>query len=324
MGRCTRRFVASLLGFALLSALLVGCGGDDEPPVHTVAILRSVAGSAGEDAFGPALAKLGFAPSQLRVLGHDTHEVYATEDAAKAAVRDWVRQGAELILALSTSAALAATDAAPHTPVLFLSSDPVGTGLVKDVRHPDGNRTGVGYRVPADRFLAIAEDAFGDLTRIGCVYAGDDPASAPPLADLRRGATALGMTLHCEQFSGPADARRAVDAALADGSQVLVVPSAAKTAATFPQLAVDFADVKVPVITTTAAEFAVVTLQPDSKEIYRQLARQAARLLRGATPSQVPVEDPGHYLLVVNERVAERIGRAIPADVLARADQVIR
>jgi putative ABC transport system substrate-binding protein len=324
MGRCARRFVASLVGVVLVGALVGGCGGDDEPKDHTVAILRTVKGSPGESTFATAMAKLGFSPEHLHVLAEQSDEVYPTESAAKAAVRTWVDQGAELILALSTSAALAATDAAPDVPVLFLSSDPLGTGLVKNVRRPDGNRTGVGYRVPSDRLLALAEDAFGDLTDVGCVYASGDPASGPPLADLARGTKALGMKLHCVPFDDPKGARTALDAAVAAGAQLVVVPSAAKTAAAFPQLAAAVGTMTVPVVTTTAADFAVLTLQPDSDEIYRQLARQASRLLKGAHASEVPVEDPGHYRLIVNLKVAERIGRPVPPAVIARADQVIR
>lgn len=324
MGPCARRWLASFLGSVLLVALLTGCSSDDQPQDHTVAILRSVAGSPGEDTFGPALVKLGFPKEHLHVLGSDPEEIHPTEDDAKAAVRGWVADGAELVLALSTTAAMAATEAAPDVPVLFLSSDPQGTGLVKDVRHPDGNRTGVGYRVPADRFLSLAEDAFGELTNIGCLSASDDPASGPPLADLRRGAAALQMQLHCATFDDPTQVRAAIDQVLATGAQLLVVPSASKTASAFPQLTRALADVPVPVVTTTAADFAVITLQPDSDAVYRQLARQAARLLRGAKPAEVPVEDPGRYRLVVNTKVAQRMGRTIPAELVDRADQVIR
>jgi ABC-type uncharacterized transport system substrate-binding protein len=58
--------------------------------------------------------------------------------------------------------------------------------------------------------------------------------------------------------------------------------------------------------------------------VYRQIGRQAVRLLGGTAVAKVPVQDPGHYLIVINEKVATRLGRTIPEDVLERADRVVR
>lgn len=318
-----RRLGALLAAAAVTAAVaLAGCAGDDEPDRHTIAILRSVPAGATEDALYAGLATAGVPRKDLRVLGADHDEVHP-DDAAEA-VRGWVRQGAELIVALSTASAIAAAEATDRVPIVFLSNDPVGTGLVRNPRHPEANSTGVGFRVPADRTLALAQDALGDLRRIGCVYAADDPATGPTLEDLERGTAALAMNLHCAAFHAPDEAVGAVETVVAAGVDAIVLLSSPTTVRAFPQIERLVTGLSVPIITTTEADFAVFTLQPDGEAVYRQLAAQAARLLEGVDVADVPVEDPGHYQLVVNLVVARRIGRTIAPEIVERADEVVR
>lgn len=307
----------------LVLAALAGCGGsDDGPGPRTIGVLRSVPGVTGEQAFLAVLARAGY--DDVTLLGAKPDEVHPTAADAAATAKRWVARGADLILALSSSGALAAAEAVPETPVLFISTDPTGTGLVQDPRRPEANRTGVSYRVPSDRTLAVAEDALGDLRRIGCIYADADVAAKPPVDDLRRGARSLGIEVECVPFHDGTDVAAAIEQLATRSVDAIVVPSSPTTSRAYPQIAAAVGGISIPVITGTAAAFAVLTLQPDSDAIYQQLGRQAVRLFRGAQVKEVPVEDPGRYLLVIDERVARRIGRTIPAEVLARADRVLR
>jgi putative ABC transport system substrate-binding protein len=208
--------------------------------------------------------------------------------------------------------------------VIFLSTDPKGTGLVTDLRRPEGMLTGSSYRVPADRVLLVAGDALGELHRIGCLYAADDPAAGPPRDDLLASADLLDIDIRCVPFHGAQDAAAAATEVLAGGIDAVVLVSSPTIVRVLPQLEPVLSLGTVPVIATSPIDLAVLTLEPDGGDVYREMGGQAARVLDGTPVAKVPVQDPGRYLLVVNAKVAARIGRTIPADVLKRADRVIR
>jgi putative ABC transport system substrate-binding protein len=317
-----RGLVAGMVAL-LATTMAVGCSGDDPPKVHTIGLLRAAPGSPAEQELFSSLRAAGFPRSQLRVLAEDRSIMHPTEADATKVVRDWRKQGVEIIFALSTTGAKVAAQAAPDIPVLFLSNDPKATGLVKDLRHPEGNLTGLSYRVPADRTLSVASDALGELHRIGCLVAIDDPAAPPARAELLAGGRSLGIAVQCASFHGADDAAAAAGEILASGVDAIVLVNSPTLVRAIPQLAPVLAASTIPVISNSPVDLAVLTLEPDGADVYRQLAGQAARLLNGAAVADVPVQDPGHYLLVINQGVARRLGRVIPPAVLKRADRVV-
>ncbi|MCU1379170.1 MAG: transporter substrate-binding protein [Acidimicrobiales bacterium] len=318
-----RRWGAALVSLAALASLLSGCG-DKAGTEHTIGILRAVPAKDREQAFFAALDQAGYDRSQLRVLGGKATEVHPDKDDAEQTAKAWVADGVELIVALSTTSAQAARAATSTVPILVLVNDPSGSGLVTDERRPTGNVTGSSYRVPSDRLLAVADDAFGDVHDVGCLYPSDDPGARPPHADLVRGARALDMTLRCASFASPVGVAGAVAELVADGVDVIYLVNASGTVRAFPELERALVGVPVPVLASTPTDFATLLLEPDGKDLYRQLGRQAARLLDGAKVSEVPVQDPGRFLLVVNLAAARRVGATIPTEILDRADQLIR
>jgi putative tryptophan/tyrosine transport system substrate-binding protein len=321
------RFGVLVVALGLVSVLMVSCSdGDDEPTSHTIGIIRTVAGSGDEQFLIDGMVDAGIDREQVQILGEDVEETHPDDADAEATVRKWVDQGAELIVALSTRSALAAVRAAPTTPVIVLSTDPAATGLVKNERHPEGFVTGASYRVPADRTLSLANDAFADddIRRIGCLEPVGDPAAPPARAALERGADALGMEIVCATFATPDDVGRAIQEVLAAGVDLIVPVNAPATAIALPQLRFLLSMTKVPVVANQPADFAVLTLTPDSHAVYSTMGRQAARILSGTAVRDVPVEDPGRFLLVVDLTVAKRIGRTVAPDILKRADRVVR
>lgn len=321
-----RRVGVLAVALVLLPVLLVSCSDDDESTPHTIAIIRTVAGSASEQFLIEGMVDAGIDTKQLRILGKDIDETHPDDADAEATVRRWVEQGAELIVALSTRSALAAMRAAPKTPVIVLSTDPAATGLVQNERRPEGFVTGSSYRVPADRTLSLANVAFADhdIRRVGCVDPVGDPAAKPARAALERGAKALGMEFVCATFATPADVGGAILELVAANVDVIVPVNAPATAIALPQLRDALSKTNLPVIANQPADFAVLTLTPDSNAVYATMGRQAARVLSGTPVREVPVEDPGRFLLVVDLRVADRIGRTVSPDVLERADRVVR
>ena len=330
------RRVVRLVAVAL--ALLVAaaaCGDADEPEDEeaqdavapaTIAFLRAVPGAAPtEPAFIAELASAGYRKGKnLTVLAEDPNEGYADAEAAKEAVRGWVEDGATLIVAFSTTGAKAAAEAAPDTNVLFLSNDPKAAGLVENESEPEGRLTGVTFRVPADRTLSLAQRATG-ATRIGLAYPPTDPAAGSNLDALQEAASKLGIELLLAEFGDASGVDAAIASLATQGAKALVVSTSPIAARSYDAIAAAANTHRLPAIANTSiVEFSVVSLFPDSDEVGRQLARQASRLLGGASPSAVPVEDPRRFKVTINTKVAASLGIAVPDDVLQEAHRVIQ
>lgn len=309
----------------LLGGALAGCNGADDGSGErrTIAILRSVEGIAAESELLGGLAEGEYGADRIMVLGADRSEAQPDADAAEAAAARMVEDGAEVLIALSTTTALAAAKVTKDVPVLFISTHPLATGLVEDERSPKGNLTGVAYRVPADRTLALGREVLGEMDAVGCLFGKGDPAAHPPQKDLRRGGEALDVSVRCAGYDGPAGVRAAVAEMVDAGVDAIVVINSPATVRAYPELAAALAGTDLPVFGNTPTEFALLTLVPDSGPLYRQLGRQAARLLDGVAVSDVPVEDPASYRLEVNLEAAGRLGVTVPEAVLERADEVV-
>lgn len=321
-----RRFVAAACVLASLAAC--GAGTPSSPPeqVPTVAVLRAVQ-STGPDNLRTFVAELrrgGFVSGKrLRVLGADPAEVHADPAEAEAVVRRWARDRLDLVVALSSSGSMAAAKAAPGVNVLFLSNDPSAVGLLSDERRPEGRLTGATFRVPADRTLDLARRALPGLTRIGLLYPTSDPAASPVRDATARAAQSLGLTI----VPGPFDSADAIASVIEDlrsqGVGCLLLANAPTTVRNYPAITAALATGPIPVVANTAADFALIVLEPDTQELYRQMGRQAVRLLSGTPVSQVPVEDPARFRFVLNRRVAAQLGLEIPPDVVRSADTVV-
>jgi putative ABC transport system substrate-binding protein len=318
-----RRALIVVAAVVTLTTSLVACG-DDSKPDRTIAILRAV-GVAPEtqEALLGVLADAGWKEGDnLTVLDPDVTEAHADADDAAAAVRGWVRKGADLIVALSTPAAMAAMKAAPDVPILTLANDPVGSGLLKDPDHPDGNLTGVAFRTPPDRTIDVATRITDDITTIGILTPADDPAGAPVRTALEEAARSLSVKVVDAAFHEDAVAA-AVDELTSGGAQVVVLVNSAATVRAYDAISAALTKAKLPAVANIESNpFALVVLAPDQPEAYRQLGRQAVRLLDGTKVAAVPLEDPGEFHLTIRTAVATQLGITVSRDLLDQADEL--
>lgn len=314
------------------SIVLSACTPSDRSAgsgVKKVAFLRSVVtpGSATGRAFMDQLADQGFVEDRnLLIVGGGGDEAFPDPEKAKAAVKRWEQEGVDVIVAYSTTVAEIARDNAPGARILFLVNDPVAAGFVKDEQRPEGSMTGVTFRVPADRMLSLARRILPNLQRIGLPYPPDDPAAIPSRDHFAEAAQSQGLQMLTETFAGEADVARAARVLVESGQVQLLLASVSPTATrALPQLAEAAAMHRIPYAANVgSAENALLTLSPDGASIGRQLGRQAARLLNGASPASVPVEDPRRFQFRVSQKVAGELGITLPADVLREADVVRR
>lgn len=317
-----RRIVAVVAAAVLLAAS--GCGNDDEvTEAVTIAFLRAVPTEP-----QPLLREMragGYVDGEnLRVIPSDEGEVHLTPEDAAEAVEGWIDDGADMIIALSTIGALAAAEVTQEIPILFLVNDPMAVGLIRDKESPEANLTGVTFRVPADRTLSLAAQAVPNLTAVGVLFPADDPAAAPHRDALVAAGPALGIQVVAEPYVDETDLPRAFDALAAGGAQAVVVSNAPAAIRSFGAIEAVATERRVPLVANTnRATTAVVILEPDTEELNAQLGRQAVRVLNGAAPGDVPVEDPRHFRVVVNTSAAASLGLPpLAPDLLRQADEV--
>lgn len=312
--------------------LFLGACGDDGPSAAepaeaaTVAFLRAVGGQPGtEPAFVAELRNAGFVEGRnLTVLAGDFDVAYPRPEDAAAAVAGWQEDGVDLIVALSSSGAMVAAETAPEIPILFLSTDPMATGLVDDEQRPEGNLTGATFRVPADRTLSLARRAVPGLTRVGLPYPPADPAALAHRDAVRSAADELGMELVTAEFTDGDDAAAAVDELAAAGVDALLLSTSPVATRALAETEAASRRLRLPLIASSSvAEHFLVSFAPDTEELGRQLGRQAARILQGADPSSVPVEDPTRFLLRVSATAAAELGLTLPPDLVREANEVI-
>lgn len=326
-GRSRRVTAGRVLAAAVVAAaVLAACSSDaDDPPVR-IGFVRSVPASSGNTPFDEALASGGFTVGDNLVYVQDEPdtEVLITPEEVTAAVTGWVAEGIDLIVAFSSSGAEAAATAAPDTPVLFLVNDPIAVGLVSDKAHPDRNLTGATFRVPADRTLDLARQAIPGLRRIGVLVPATDPAGGPSRDAMLAAAQALELGTSVEAFADEADIARAVTALGERDIQAIVVVNSPTSVRFMSSIEPVATSLGLPTIANTSlATRAVLVLEPNVDSLLARLGRQAARLLSGTPPADVPVEDPTEFRVVLNRTVAHELGLAeFTADLLRQADLV--
>lgn len=307
----------------LVLASSLGACGDDAEPDRTIAFVRtSPVPAASQEALLEEIVAAGWTDGEnLTVLNEDTEAIFSEEELADA-VDGFVAEGADLLVALSTSAARAAMENDNDVPVLVVANDPVASGLVVNPRAPDGLVTGISFQVPSDRTIDLARQLVGADHPLGLLHP-DNATAAPIVGDMRDAAASLGVQLVVESFVSDDDVRSAVSRLSEAGVAAVMLVNAPETVAAHDVIEQAAAAARMPVIANTNVNsFAVLVLAPDNIAVYGQLGRQAARLLGGADVDEVPLEEPARYNLVVRAAIAEQLGVELTEELLARADEV--
>jgi putative ABC transport system substrate-binding protein len=224
--------------------------------------------------------------------------------------------------------ALAAKAATKTIPIVVFAGDAVESGLVSSLPRPGGNVTGVsGLTAGLDaKRLEILKEAVPTITRVAILWNPENLTGVP-----QRNRMALAAeTLRVEPRMLEARSPREIDDAFAvagrerlDGLLVLADPMLTSQRKRIVDLA---ARARLPVagmFRTFAETGALISYGPDLVEINRQLAVYAAKILNGAKPGDLPVEEPTRYELVINLKTAKALGLTIPPSLLLRADQLI-
>lgn len=234
----------------------------------------------------------------------------------------------EIICTAGTPAAGAAKKATATIPIVFANvAFPDKSGLVASYARPGGNLTGVAFIGPEyGKRLELLKELRPKLSRVALIYNPDNPASVLALEETQRWATALKVNLEPHKFRGPQDFD-AVFAAIAAKRPDALMTTADPLIASYRKRIVDFsAKQRLPSM-FTGREFVdaggLMFYGGSIPEMYLRAALYVDRVLKGAKPADLPVEQPMKFDMVINGKTAKALGLTIPQSILLRVDNVV-
>jgi putative ABC transport system substrate-binding protein len=246
-----------------------------------------------------------------------------------ALVAELLALNVRLIVASGTPASLAAKNATKTIPIVMggLSADPVEAGFIKSLARPGGNVTGM-TMMSADlgpKRLALLKEIVPRLTRVAVLDNPTNPAYTPILRELEAGARRLNLTIRIVEVRVPSDLDSAV-ALARERAEALLAPSD-PLVINRPRAVADLAlKHRLPAM-MDIKEFAeaggLLSLGLDLVDSYRRATGHVDKILKGAHPGDLPMEQPTKFDLVVNMKTASRLALTIPQSVLLQATQVI-
>jgi ABC-type uncharacterized transport system substrate-binding protein len=296
----------------------------------TLDTAASIAGRQTLEMFPAALAKQGYRQgSNLEIEWRwaDGRSAELSELAA-----GLVRLPVDIIVARTNGPIVAAKNATRTIPIVMLNGNfPVETGLVESLARPGGNVTGTSYISPETlgKQMQVLKEVVPRARRVAAllVTAGDAyPYAQTTRISLNQAAGRLGMTVEFFDVEGPEQivdaleniASSRTDAVFYTGSPILRTRTS--------QIMDFLRERKLPsigTIPTFAESGGLVHYAPDTEEFYDRTASCVARILQGARPADIPIQQPTKFELVVNRKTADAIGITIPKAILVRADRVI-
>jgi putative ABC transport system substrate-binding protein len=280
------------------------------------------------EAFRRGLHELGWIEGQN--ITFDYRYADGQFDRLPALADELVRLNVDLIAASPTPAALAAKNATPTIPIVGMSlTEPVEVGLVATLARPGGNVTGVTYGVDAEIFgkqLALIKEAMPSVRRVAVLSNPSIPTQPAALKAVTTAARSLAVQLQPFAARAPGDFDPAFAAMGRERVGALVVVMDPMMFLHRSRLADAAMTHRLPSVSTQApwAEAGgLLTYGPNLSDVYRRAATYVDKILKGAKPADLPVEQPAKFELVINFKTAKALGLTIPPSLLARADQVI-
>jgi putative ABC transport system substrate-binding protein len=246
-------------------------------------------------------------------------------DALPKLAGDLVARGVDLIITFGPIGTRSAQKATSTIPIISMAEDLVGAGLVDNMARPGGNTTGIsifGTELNAKR-LAILREATPGVKRIGALY---EPTVTTSLVAVQAAAREMKIELVLAPAQTPAQIETAIKTLIkAKVGAVNVFASPTLNAFRARQIAA-FAEARLPAIyewPETAEQGGLLGYGPRIAVIYRQVIELANKVLRGAKPANLPVQQPVSIELVVNLKTAIQLGLRIPQSVLLQATRVV-
>jgi putative ABC transport system substrate-binding protein len=273
------------------------------------------------------LRDLGYVDGQTIVIDYLSAERQGERFPTLAA--DCVQRKADIIVVTTTPAARAAKNATRTIPiVMYPLGDPVATGLVASLARPGGNVTGLTYMASglAAKRLELLKEAVPGISRVLVLTYLADPIAAPQIKELERAAESLGVKLLIHDIRTADELPAAFDAGVRERAEAVLTTTESIFIVERERVVQLAADQRLPGLypfRSMVDAGGLMAYDSFTSDLQARTATYVDRILKGTNPSDLPVEQPTKFKLVINLKTVEALGLAIPPTLLARADEVI-
>lgn len=247
-----------------------------------------------------------------------------------ASIADLIALNPDVLIVAGPQAAVALKSATDKIPIVFVGvADPVGLGLVGSLSRPGGNMTGLATLVPEDfpaKRIEILRELVPDATKIAVLINPENPMHRLGLAEyLPRTAKRLNVALTVVEAAKAEDLDAAFASAAAQHVDAIIDFGDTLTYVQAPRVIALAAKYRLPAnyLFRHYADGGLSVYGPDIPDLMRRTAGYVDKILKGARPADLPVEQPTKFELVINMKVARSLGLTVPPTLLARADEVI-
>ena len=321
--------------WTFLCTLMIGLGtpatAQQPKKVPRVGYLAAVSASADAprlEAFRQGLRDLGYVEGQNIIIDyrHENRDFERLPDLAT----ELVRLNIDVLVAVTTNAALAAKKTAGTIPIIFMGvTDPIAAGLVETLARPGGNSTGITNMaaILTGKRLEFLKETVPKISRVAVLWDPQAPGSVPQWKGSQLPARQLDLQLHSMEVSSVDKYEAAFDQAMkARNTAVWVTlnPLANSNQKLIAELAIKYRLPSICARSDYAENGCLMAYGPGYSTEGRDGARYVDKILKGAKPADLPVEQPTKFELVINLKTAKRLGVTIPQTVLNQADKLIQ
>jgi putative tryptophan/tyrosine transport system substrate-binding protein len=321
-----RTFAAGLLGAVTLPFAVHAQRAGKSPVIGYIGANSEAIDRPRINAFMQRLSDLGWAEG--RNIAVDARFTQGVVARAGEIAAEFVRRPVDLILTAGDAQVIAAKKATDAIPIVFAAvGDPVGNGLVASLPNPGGNATGLSLQLTdsVGKRVDLLRDLLPNLRHIGLIGNFINPTVAVEMRAAQSEARALGIETIPSGFSRTGEVAPAIEKlkGLVEALYVCQDPLVGSNIAEINASAIDARLPAMFSVRELAERGGLISYGPDLVTMYRRAAEMADKILRGAKPADIPVEQPTQFNLAINLKTANALGLKVPDALLPRADQVI-
>jgi putative ABC transport system substrate-binding protein len=321
-----QRVVSFVIGVLVLAlcASAAAQQGEKIPRIGYLATAAPATDFPDREAFRDGLRSLGYVEGQNIVIEYRYAE--SQFERLEELAAELVRLKVDVIVVVGTRAAIAVKNATRTIPIVMISSDPLGSGLIESLAKPGGNLTGLSlmFQELGSKRLELFRETFPRVRRLAFLW---NATSQSQISKMQRATKFFRIEILSLELTTPGDFDRAFMRMTRERPDGLFTYSSALLSANRKRI-VEFAEKqKLPAIYHNEGfveDGGLMSYAPSLRESLRRAATYVQKILHGRKPTDLPVEQPMKFYFIINLNTAKQIGVTIPSNVLVRADRVIR